>query len=86
MADTEPYLALIRQKFAEVDAPLPGDLAVFKPLRSRCYSHAAIVVQWPDIIHARGVGARPQVEEGKAGMWPLDGAIVKFFSPFVRSA
>ena len=81
MADSEPYLALIQQKLIEVAEPLPGDLAVFKPLRSRCYSHAAIVVDWPNIIHARGVGCNPQVEVGIAGQWPLEQCPVKFFSP-----
>ena len=82
MADSEPYIALIQQALVEVDLPEPGDLAVFKPLRSRCYSHAAIVVQWPNFIHARGVGGHPQVEEGVAGEWPLEQSLVRFFSAF----
>jgi cell wall-associated NlpC family hydrolase len=82
MADAEPYLSLIQQKLSLIDTPLPGDLAVFKPLRSRCYSHAAIVVEWPRVVHARGVGSHPQVEEGSADQWPLAGSQVLFFSPF----
>jgi cell wall-associated NlpC family hydrolase len=84
MADADPYIALIQQALVEVEVPLPGDLAVFKPLRSRCYSHAAIVVGWPNFIHARGVGGHPQVEEGVAGAWPLELAAVRFFSPFAQ--
>jgi cell wall-associated NlpC family hydrolase len=82
MADSEPYLALIQQAMVEVQVPLAGDLAVFKPVRSRCFSHAAIVVQWPKVIHARGVGAHPQVESASALEWPLAGCPVRFFSAF----
>lgn len=83
MADSEPYLAIIRQAFNEVVSAQPGDLAVFKPLRSRCFSHAAIVVEWPIVIHARGVGSAPKVERGYANQWPLAGSPVLFFSPKV---
>ena len=82
MANGEPYLSLIQQKFTPINTPSPGDLAVFKPLRSRCYSHAAIVVEWPKVVHARGVGANPQVEESSSDQWPLAGSQVLFFSPF----
>lgn len=35
--------------------PLPGDFALYKI--GRCYSHGAIVVKWPRVIHARwGIG------------------------------
>ena len=83
MAEGEPYLTLIQRDLVEVPAPLPGDLAVFKPAHSRCFSHAAIVIDWPRIIHARGVGGHPCVEESTANDWPL-GALtpVRFFSPF----
>jgi cell wall-associated NlpC family hydrolase len=82
MADGEPYLALIQTKLVEVVTPLPGDLAVFRPVHSRCYSHAAIVVQWVKVVHARGVGSHPGVEEAQADQWPLAGCPVRFFSPF----
>ena len=85
IADTEPYLTLIQKKLVEVSAPLPGDLAIFKPFRSRCFSHTAIVVDWPKVIHARGVGMNAGVEECAYGQWPLDGGIpVRFFSPFSK--
>lgn len=81
MADKEPYLEIIRQSFREVSTPDPGDLALFRPLRSRCYSHAAIVVAWPKVIHARGVGTSPKVELGRADQWPLAGSPTLFFTP-----
>lgn len=84
MADSEPYLAIIASGMNEVAMPEPGDLAVFKPIRSRCYSHAAIVLDWPHVIHARGIGHRPQVEIGSALEWPFDQIEpVKFFTPHV---
>lgn len=33
-----------------VDHPLPGDFALYK--MGRIYSHGAIVIKWPKIIHA----------------------------------
>ncbi len=41
------------QQFADpviTGDPQPGDVVVYRV--GRCYSHAAIVTQWPDIIHA----------------------------------
>ena len=81
LADSEPYLSIVSQAFNEVESSEPGDLALFMPLRSRCFSHAAIIVRWPEVIHARGVGLYPQVEPGRADKWPLAGSQVKFFSP-----
>jgi cell wall-associated NlpC family hydrolase len=57
--------------------PGPGDLAVFKI--GRVYSHAAIVVQWPKVIHA--LSGR-SVEYADALKAPLAGHSVRFFSPW----
>jgi hypothetical protein len=48
----ERYLALVEKYFAKVadGVPLPGDLALFK--FGRCISHGAIVIEWPQVIHA----------------------------------
>ncbi len=47
----EQYLGWLEQLGAyEIEAPLPGDLALFK--FGRCYSHGAIVIDAPKIIHA----------------------------------
>jgi cell wall-associated NlpC family hydrolase len=53
----EKYLAWV-QKYCDPaeGKPQPGDIAVFQ--YGRCVSHAGIVLQWPQIIHAyvgRGV-------------------------------
>lgn len=46
----ERYLAGVLAYAREVAAPLPGDIALWK--FGRCFSHGAIVVEWPLIIHA----------------------------------
>lgn len=46
----ERYLNGLLQYAHEVSEPLPGDIALWK--FGRCFSHGAIVVQWPVIIHA----------------------------------
>jgi hypothetical protein len=54
--------------------PKPGDVAVFR--YGRTYSHGAIVIAWPRLIHAywqRGV------VWGDATLYPLAGRPVRFF-------
>lgn len=46
----ERYLAIVERYAHQVAAPLPGDIAVWKI--GKTYSHGAIVVNWPHIIHA----------------------------------
>lgn len=46
----ERYLGFVERYLDRVDAPLPGDVAVFK--YGHCFSHGALVVEWPKIIHA----------------------------------
>lgn len=50
-----------------VDAPLCGDIAVFR--WGRCYAHAAIVEEWPSVIHA--FAALGGVVRGDATKYPL---------------
>ena len=49
--DSERYLNGLLEYAQEVDKPLPGDIVVWKI--GRCFSHGAIVVDWPLIIHAQ---------------------------------
>jgi cell wall-associated NlpC family hydrolase len=54
--NTETYLNGLLQHAREVETPQPADIALWKI--GRTYSHGAIVIQWPNIIHAvigRGV-------------------------------
>lgn len=46
----ERFLEFVRQYADQVEAPLPGDLALY--FVGRCFSHGAIVTAWPEIIHA----------------------------------
>lgn len=52
----QTYLDGLREYTREVETPLPGDIVLW--VFGRVYSHAAIVLEWPVIIHAdttRGV-------------------------------
>ncbi len=46
----ERYLAGIMDHAERVDTPQPGDIALYR--FGRTVSHAAIVIDWPTIIHA----------------------------------
>ena len=46
----ETYLDGVLHYAHQVDAPQPGDIALWK--FGRMFSHAGIVVAWPEIIHA----------------------------------
>lgn len=48
--DRERFLETLCRYGQEIDMPLPGDVVVFR--QGRLYSHGAIVVRWPMIIHA----------------------------------
>lgn len=71
----ETYLGWLEQCGHEVDVPQPGDAAVWKFGRS--FSHGAIVLAWPQIIHAyRTQGC--VLGEGDQG--DLAGRKVKYYS------
>ncbi len=47
----ERYLGKLLEHGLQIDGPpLPADIAVFR--FGRCFSHGAIVVEWPLVIHA----------------------------------
>ena len=79
--DQERLLMGVREhRLKEVERPLPGDIALFR--FGRCYSHGAIITEWPCLIHAfSGIG----VTYGDATTHPLldksgQPRTVKFFS------
>lgn len=79
--DEERFLDWVRQYAREIprDAVGPGDLAIWK--FGRCYSHSAIVIDMPEVIHAviRGGG----VLRGNADRdEELRSRPVKFFTLF----
>lgn len=51
---TERYLDLIQGFAAEVEVPLPADVALFQV--GHCWGHGAIVTSWPMLIHANPPG------------------------------
>lgn len=65
-----------------VDRPLAGDIALWK--YGRCFSHAGIVLDWPQIIHC----FRPErgVTYGDATKSPMGTREVCFYSRFARLA
>ena len=61
----ERYLNFVERYATPVAVPLPGDLVVFK--MARLYAHGAIVLAWPEVMHAHlpsGVVERASVEHG----------------------
>lgn len=64
---TERYLAIVRDHAHEIPGPpRPGDIVLWR--FARCFSHGAIVVDWPTIIHAY-VGRSCVVEDAEAAVW-----------------
>lgn len=48
--DEERLLAVVERYASQTSAPQPADIAVWR--FGRCFSHLAIVVAWPQILHA----------------------------------
>lgn len=46
----ERYLKGLLKYTKEIEVPKPGDIALWK--FGKCYSHGAIVVEWPLVIHS----------------------------------
>jgi NlpC/P60 family putative phage cell wall peptidase len=64
----ERYLGVVLAHAHELegDAPLPGDVVLWR--FGRCFSHGAIVIDWPLVIHA--YLARPCVlEDAERAVW-----------------
>lgn len=78
--DDEWYIRTVLRVLREVDAPGPGDTALFKI--GRVYGHAALVTAWPEVIHVCRTGAR--VELADAAHAPLAKKPVRFFSPWTE--
>ncbi len=73
----ERFLRNIERYTHEVITPLAGDIAVWK--YGRCFSHAAIVIEWPTIIHAK-IDEGVLLDLGDQG--DLAGRAVRFYSVF----
>lgn len=64
--DTERYLTGLLEYTQEVQEPKMGDIALWK--FGRVFSHAAIVVEWPIVIHAY-VARNVTIEDASAAAW-----------------
>lgn len=63
----ERYLAIVLEHAREIAGPpLPGDIVLWR--FGRCFSHGAIVVDWPAVIHAY-VGRACVIEDAEAAAW-----------------
>lgn len=74
----ERFLKLLDAYARPVAEPLPADIAIWKTAKT--YSHAAIVLDWPHIIHAdinEGV-TLADAAQGRLPAFP-----VKFYSVFM---
>lgn len=71
----ERFLGWISQHAAQVDIPQPGDVAIYTV--GRCFSHGAIVLDWPQIIHASNRDRMVCYADGTQG-W-LAGRDVQFW-------
>lgn len=70
--DEERYLGWVRQYADEVTEPLPGDVVLYRV--GRCYAHAGIVLDWPEIIHAfrdEGAVVRGRFDTGRLAKRPM---------------
>lgn len=65
--DTERYLEGVARYATEFEGPpLPGDIVVWR--FGRCFSHGAIVTEWPQVIHAY-VGTKVCTEDALKARW-----------------
>jgi cell wall-associated NlpC family hydrolase len=64
----------------EGDIPRAGDVALFR--FGRCFSHGAIIVDWPVVIHAWHTGGVLMTD---ARQPLLSGRTVRFFDPFTHT-
>ena len=73
----ERFLGNLELYATQIERPEKGDVAVWK--YGKCFSHGAIVIEWPEIIHAKmhnGV----LIDLGNAG--DLMGREVRFYTVF----
>ena len=77
--DAERYMEGLLAYARPIDGPpLPGDIALFR--FGRTFSHGAIIVEWPRLVHAYwAIG----VVWGDATLHPLKDRPVRFFTSFV---
>ena len=74
-AREERYLDLLTKLMEEVSSPEPGGVALFKV--GKLFAHAALIVEWPGLIHVWRVNE--VIQKARADQWPLVKREVKWF-------
>ena len=65
--DAERYLEGLLQYAIEIETPpQPGDIVLWK--FGRCFSHGAIVIEWPMVVHACA-GRNVSIDNAEAAKW-----------------
>lgn len=74
--DRDRFLEWVNRYGTQTMLPKPGDMALYR--YGRASSHGAIIVAWPEIIHAainvgvlRDLGNAPQLQARLVGFWTL---------------
>jgi cell wall-associated NlpC family hydrolase len=84
--DEERYIAAVTEYSAEIDGPpKPGDFVLFK--YGRTFSHGAIVLDWPKVIHSylgRGVEIANAERDGTFQYKDGKPRERRYFSPWAR--
>jgi cell wall-associated NlpC family hydrolase len=76
----ERYLGYVEQYAHRIDGPpRPGDIALYR--YGRCISHGAIVVRWPQVVHA-ALKSGMVVLDDAPGNADLKKHFVGFWSPW----
>jgi cell wall-associated NlpC family hydrolase len=78
--DEERYLAFVQQYAAPIETPMFGDIVVF--LYGRTFSHGAIVVSWPMVVHASAPARCVLMEDIEKS--PFAGKTRKSFSVWAK--
>lgn len=78
----ERFLAYIETYFDAVDAPQPADVVMFR--FGKCFSHAAVVVAWPRVIHSYRPDGGVVYTDASMGRLAADKRRVKFYSREAR--
>ncbi len=81
--DEERYLAILETYLTRTAGPpLPGDVALYR--FGRCAAHGAIVVEWPQIVHAYVPVGKVVLDDAEANQ-ALVPRFVGFWTAWVRS-
>lgn len=75
----EWYRNLVRDRFDQIDEPIPGCVALWKI--GRIFSHGSIVTHWPRAVHAIA-SANMVLEDNNVNLTVLKDIPVEFYSPW----